>query len=198
VTKPDGGRWCINVPIDIAGRLREHKHKSLDPKPVYADWLLALLSVGFRYRTTILWRDDQAGAGTDRGTSNPAAPHVVAPVEAIIVVHRGMWKRPVDADRQHDLSHEDWLQLCGPRGLWRFPGTHDPRHPAPFPEELPRRLMQLYSWRGDVIGDPFVGRGTTVAVAARLGRRVRALDRAAEYVELTRRWVSRERGPAAS
>jgi len=53
--------------------------------------------------------------------------------------------------------------------------------------------MQLYSWRHDVVGDPFVGRGTTAAVTARLGRRVRALDRAKDYVELTRAWVAGER-----
>src|SRR5207302_5630431 len=66
--------------------------------------------------------------------------------------------------------------------------THAIRRP--FPEELPRRLMQLYSWRHDVVGDPFIGRGTTAAVTAHLGRRVRALDRARDYVELTRAWVA--------
>src|SRR5207249_1089122 len=119
--------------------------------------------------------------------------HVVAPVEAIIVVNRGSWKRLLDEPRPHDLGHDDWLQLCGPRGLWRFPGTHDPHHPAPFPEELPLRLLKLYSWHHDVVGDPFVGRGTTAAVAARLGRRIRAVDRAEEYIELTQEWVGRER-----
>jgi len=195
VTSPDGGRWCINVPIDIAGRgdRNAQRQHPTEPKPVYADWLQALLAVGFRYRTTIFWHDDQAGAGTDRGTPDPSAPHVVAPVEAILVVHRGAWKRVLDTPKPHDLGHDDWLQLCGPRGLWRFPGAHDPQHPAPFPEELPRRLVQLYSWRGDVVGDPFVGRGTTAAIAVRWGRRIRALDRAEKYVELARTRVSRER-----
>jgi site-specific DNA-methyltransferase (adenine-specific) len=197
VTSPHGGRWCINVPIDIAGRsLDTPRHTPLNPKPVYSDWLQALLASGFTYRTTILWHDDQAGAGTDRGTPDPSAPHVVPPVETIIVVHRGPWKRILDEPRPHDLGHDDWLQLCGPRGLWRFPGAHDPSHPAPFPEELPKRLLQLFSWRQDVVADPFVGRGTTAAVAARLGRDVRALDRAQAYVTLTQSWVNRVRAAA--
>jgi site-specific DNA-methyltransferase (adenine-specific) len=160
VTNPTSGRWCVNVPIDIADRSHPdaRRHASLEPKPVYADWVRALLAAQFNYRTTILWHDDQAGAGTDRGTPDPSAPHVVPPVEAIIVVYRGTWKRIVDGSKEHDLGHDDWLQLCGPRGLWRFPGAYDPRHPAPFPEELPRRLLLLYSWRHDVVGDPFVGR----------------------------------------
>jgi site-specific DNA-methyltransferase (adenine-specific) len=200
VTRPNGGRWCINVPIDIARRSQPDAPRPtpLAPKPVYSDWLQALLATGFTYRTTILWHDDQAGSGTDRGTPDPSAPHVVPPVEAIIVVHRGPWKRILDEPRPHDLGHDDWLQLCGPRGLWRFPGAHDPRHPAPFPEELPKRLLQLFSWRQDVVADPFVGRGTTAAVAARLGRAVRAVDRAPAYVMLTQSWVSRVRAAAAA
>ena len=190
VSHPDHGRWCLNVPIDSTGPASRGRG-AMRPRAVYVHWLAALEAVGFTYRTTILWHKGQAGTGTDRGTESPQAPHVVAPVEAIIVVYRGSWRRT--CERPHDLGHEDWLQLCGPRGLWDFPGTSDPEHSAPYPEELPRRLIQLYSWRGDSVGDPFSGRGTTAAVAARLGRRVRACDRSAAYVDLTRRWVARER-----
>jgi DNA modification methylase len=56
VVNPDDGRWCIDVPIDIAGRSRRaaRRQAPLEPKPVYADWLQALLSAGFKYRTTIV------------------------------------------------------------------------------------------------------------------------------------------------
>ena len=171
VTDPAGGRWCVNVPMDVAGhRRRDPKGRPLEPQPMYADWLQALLAAGFSYRTTILWHDDQAGAGTDRGTSNPSAPHVVAPVEAIIVVHRGAWKRVVETERRHDLDHEDWLQLCGPRvcGGFRVSTTRTTRHLSrrsyrvvssistpgmrmwlaiPSSDEAPRRLL-LRGWAG--------------------------------------------------
>jgi len=184
------GRWCVDVPLDTAGNAGDER-QPIQPRAMYAHWIAALEAAGFAYRTTILWHKGQAGTGTDRGTASPQAPHIVAPVEAIIVVYRGSWRRV--CDRPHDLGHDDWLRLCGPRGMWEFPGTTDPPHPPPFPEELPRRQIQLYSWRGDVVADPFVGRGTTAAVAARLGRRVRAGDRSPEYVGLTRAWVARER-----
>ncbi len=195
VSHPEHGRWCVDVPIDAAGNAGDNR-RPLQPRAMYAHWLAALEAAGFAYRTTILWHKGQAGTGTDRGTESPQAPHVVAPVEAIIVVYRGSWRRT--CDRPHDLGHDDWLQLCGPRGLWDFPGTTDPEHPAPFPEELPRRLIQLYSWQGDIVADPFVGRGTTAAVAARLGRCVRASDRSPGYIDLTRGWVVRERGRRAA
>ena len=92
----------------------QHPAGARSEKPVRGQ---ALLATGFTYRTTILWHDDQAGSGTDRGTPDPSAPHVIPPVEAIIVVHRGSWKRILDEPRPHDLGHDDWLQLCGPRGL---------------------------------------------------------------------------------
>jgi site-specific DNA-methyltransferase (adenine-specific) len=177
------GRLCLNVPVDRTRQSHE---------PIYAHWVAALEAAGWRYRTTIFWLDNQAGSGVARGSvDSPGAPSVHAPLESVIVAHRGQWPR--HETRPHDLGHDDWLQLCGPRGMWSFPGVADPTHPAPFPEELALRCIRLYSYRGDVVADPFAGRGTTPAMAARLGRGVLGGDRAAAYVGLTREWVARER-----
>ena len=103
----------------------------------------------------MIWDKAQAGAGTDRGSIDSAgAPNVTAPVESVLVFYRGQWKRSGPAA----MPHEEWLDLCGPRGLWRFPGTSDPLCPAPFPEQLPERCITLFSFPGDVVADPFVGR----------------------------------------
>ena len=183
VAHPEHGRLCLNVPVDRT--LESHE-------AIYAHWVAALEAAGWHYRTTIFWLDNQAGPGTARGSiDSPGAPSVHAPLEAIIVVHRGQWAR--HETRPHDLGHDDWLQLCGPRGLWSFPGVADPTHPAPFPEELALRCIRLFTYRGDVVADPFCGRGTTPAMATRLGRRVLAGDRAADYVARTRAWVAKER-----
>jgi site-specific DNA-methyltransferase (adenine-specific) len=157
-------------------------------EPVYGHWLRALEDAGFRYRTTI-FRRYHAGRGTARGSvDSPSATHTFAPLLAIIVVFRGEWLRRDDG--AHDLGHDDWLELAGPRACWTFPGARDTHHPAPFPEELVRRCLQLYSYRGDLIVDPFCGRGTTPAVAVGLGRRIRASDLSSTYVELTRERVA--------
>jgi site-specific DNA-methyltransferase (adenine-specific) len=181
VANPDWGRLCLNVPLDrdLGGW-----------QPVSADVLCVARSVGWEFRTWILWDKGQAGAGTDRGSVDSAgAPNVTAPVESVLVFYRGQWKRSGSAS----MPHQEWLDLCGPRGLWRFPGTSDPVCPAPFSERLPERCITLFSFPDDVVLDPFVGCGTTAAVAARLGRTAWASDRDPACVAAARAWVARER-----
>ena len=102
----------------------------------------------------------------------PSAPHVLNPTEMIVLCHAGQYRRPA-AGRRGDIlpaEQRDWSL-----GLWSFAGanTRLRGHPAAFPEELPRRLIKLYSYPEDVVADPFLGSGTTAVAAARLGRRVR-------------------------
>jgi site-specific DNA-methyltransferase (adenine-specific) len=181
VANASWGRLCLNVPLDrdLGGW-----------EPVSADAISVARDCGWQFRTWVLWDKLQAGAGTDRGSIDSAgAPNVTAPVESVIVFYRGGWQRSGPAV----MPHQAWLDLCGPRGLWHFPGTSDPLCPAPFPEELALLCITIYSFPGDVVADPFVGRGTTAGVAARLGRTAWAGDRAAMCVAAARDWVARER-----
>ena len=182
VARPGWGRLCLNVPLDrdLGGW-----------EPVSADVVQRARGVGWRFRTWIIWDKDQAGAGTDRGSLDSAsAPNVTAPVESVLVFYRGSWRR----DGPAAMPHDRWQAWCGPRGLWRFPGVADPTQPARFPEELPERCITLFSFPEDVVSDPFCGRGTTAAVAARLGRVAWAADRDPVCVARARIWVARERG----
>ncbi|HLI28996.1 MAG TPA: site-specific DNA-methyltransferase [Chloroflexota bacterium] len=166
-----GGRLCLNLPLDInvsfeAGRRRSAK------QPVLADLTSLLVrELGFVYNTTILWLEGNISKRTAWGSWLSAAdPWVNTAAEAILVVSKGTRRRPARG-RTSDIARDDFLDWT--LGLWRFPGQN-PRehgHPAPFPEELPRRLIQLYSFREDTVLDPFLGSGTTCCVAKRLGRR---------------------------
>jgi site-specific DNA-methyltransferase (adenine-specific) len=181
LAKPDWGRLCLNVPLDrdLGGW-----------EPVSADAVHIARSVGWRFRTWILWDKLQAGAGTHRGSiDSAAAPNITAPVESVLVFYRGNWARSGPAAVPHDA----WLELCGPRGLWRIHGTTDPMSPAPFPEQLPAHCIILFSFPNDTVADPFCGRGTTAAVAARLGRVAWAADRDSACVATAQAWVNRER-----
>src|SRR5262245_27505432 len=181
VAKSDCGRLCLNVPLD-----RDRGGWA----PMSADALDVARTSGWHFRTWLLWDKSQAGAGTDRGSLDSAsAPNVTAAAESVLVSYRGEWRCPGPAA----MPHEDWLELCGPRGVWRFPRTTDPHCPAPFPEELPRRCITLFSFPGDVVADPFCGRGTTLWMAARLGRTAWAADRDPDAVARTRARVSEER-----
>ena len=75
---------------------------------------------------------------------------------------------PAELKKQDGIDKEDWKQLFS--GHWNFTGERQKNHPAPFPEELPRRLLQMFSFTGDTVLDPFVGSGTTTKVADEMDR----------------------------
>lgn len=164
-----GGRIALNVPLDttLGGR-----------RPTGAQATTALVQVGFSYRNTVLWLDNQLGKSVARGSQDSAAsPNIYAPAEVIILASKGAWGREEPYDRPSDLAHADWLDWCN--GTWTFPGESSPweDHPAPFREELPRRLLYLLSFPGDQVLDPFVGSGTTALASAKAGRRCIGIDR---------------------
>lgn len=173
------GRLCLNVPLDTTrGGIRS----------MHADWLHALRAVGWLFEPTIIWNEDHVSKTVARGSQDsPAAPHVFARVETIVVAYKGEWN--LHRIGPHDLTHDEWLDWTD--GLWTFPGEHHPDHPAVFPEELPRRCITLFSFRDAIVCDPFVGSGTTAVVAHRLGRTFYGFDLSAQYVALARARVAK-------
>lgn len=177
VTKPCG-RLALNVPLDTSKPAE---------RPTYAQAVWAALSVGWQYKTTIVWDEGNTTKGNrGLGSVNSAArPHHVSPAEVVAVFFKGEWAP--SSDGPDDIAPDEW-QFWG-RTIWCFPGESRgwEQHPAPFPFELPRRLLRYFSRVGDSILDPFVGSGTTMLAAHRLGRRGFGFDRSAEYVAASRR-----------
>src|SRR5205823_5624369 len=105
----------------------------------------------------------------------PTDPWVILPSEAILVLSKGSRKRE-PRGRTWDLrpdEHKDWSLAT-----WRFPGESAKRlgHPAPFPIELPHRMIKTYSFKEDTVIDPWGGAGTTNLAASRLGRQSIYID----------------------
>jgi DNA modification methylase len=173
VTKP-GGRLALNVPLDTTKPW---------PRPSYAQAVAAALSVGWTYRFTIVWDEGNTTKGNRAlGSVNSSArPHHVAPAEMIAVFSNGEWAPSFDGP--DDILPSDW-QAWG-REIWRIPGESRrwESHPAPFPEELVRRLIHYLSPVGATVLDPFMGSGTTPVVAYRLGRRALGFDISSAYVK---------------
>jgi site-specific DNA-methyltransferase (adenine-specific) len=86
------------------------------------------------------------------------------------VFYKGSFRRPATHGRRGDITRDEFLAWT--LGMWTFAGANPRRvgHPAPFPEELPRRLIKLYSYPDDLVLDPFAGSGTSLVAAKRLGR----------------------------
>lgn len=179
VAKP-GGRLAVNVPLDTT---------KPSPRPTYAQVIRAATLEGWEYRTTIIWNEGNVSKSVARGSVDSyTAPHIITPVEMIAVFCKGDWR--LAADEPPDLNHDEWLAWTN--GLWTFPGEGRAweGHPAPFPEELPRRLVKLLSGPGSTVLDPFVGSGTTPLVAYQLGRRAIGFDLSPAYIESARRRLS--------
>ena len=175
----DSGRACINIPLD--------SNKG-GKRAIYADYLRIFQEVGWDYQTSIVWNEQNISRRTAWGSwLSPSAPFVTAPFEIIAVFHKGNFRRPARDGRRGDINREEFLAWT--LGMWTFAGANPRRvgHPAPFPEELPRRLIKLYSYPDDLVLDPFLGSGTTLTVASKLGRRGIGVEINPAFCELAKR-----------
>jgi site-specific DNA-methyltransferase (adenine-specific) len=187
VTKP-GGRFALNIPLDTTiGGCR----------PTYAEAVAAGLASGWKYRSSIVWIDGHLGKSTARGSfdqehqaGTAASPSIIAPSEMIILFSKGAWWRETPPDRPSYIDKDDWISWTN--GCWYFWGEKTPweEHPAPFPEELPTRLIHLLSFPGDLVLDPFLGSGTTAVAAMKAGRRIVGTDISQTYINSSLRRVA--------
>ena len=92
------------------------------------------------------------------------------------------------------MGRDEFLEYT--KSIWRFPAAsaRKANHPAPFPPELPLRLINLYSFKGDVVLDPFMGSGTTAEAAVGAGRRYVGYEINPVYVEHARARVGQLSG----
>jgi len=179
-----GGRFALNIcPTSIK-----------DFKPVHYDMAGQLRELGFIMRTEIIWYKQTIRRRTAWGSfRSPSNPHIMPSWEYVLVFSKGSWKLPGDkADA--DITGDEFIKFSD--GFWDIrPETKGRQpflkkkldgHPAPFPEELIRRLIKFYSYRGNVVLDPFGGTGTVAAVAAKTGRHFVHIDRSCKYCEIAK------------
>lgn len=178
----DGGRACVN--IANLGR------KPYIPLSDYVSHMM--MEIGFAMRGEIIWAKG-AGAGVSMawGSWQSAANPVLRDThEYILVFSKGSFSRPARG-RTNTIAREQFMAWT--KSVWTM-NTESARkvgHPAPFPVELPARLIQLYTFAGDVVLDPFMGSGTTAIAAAQAGRGWVGYETSAEYVELAQARIAR-------
>lgn len=168
------GRMCVNVPLEKKGR---SGHDAL-----YVDFVNIAREVGWKYRLTIVWNKQKLAKRTAWGSwLSPKTIEITAPVEVIIVFYRKKWSK-TSGSQKSDITRQEFIDWTV--GLWNFPGESKVQeHPAPFPLELPKRCIKLFSYVGDTILDPFMGSGTTMVACALLDRKGIGVEISGKYFE---------------
>ncbi|MBI4654313.1 MAG: site-specific DNA-methyltransferase [Nitrospirae bacterium] len=173
----DDGRFCLNIPLD--------KNKG-GQQSVCADITTIAKQIGFKYHSTIVWNEQNISRRTAWGSwLSAAAPYVIAPVEVIVVLYKNRWKK-TSGSRKSDITKKEFMEWTN--GVWNFSGESKKRvgHPAPFPIELPRRCIKLFSFVGDTILDPFLGSGSTLLACLQTDRVGIGIDIDKKYCDLAK------------
>ncbi|MEB2334532.1 MAG: site-specific DNA-methyltransferase [Anaerolineaceae bacterium] len=176
----DDGRFCLNIPLD--------KNKG-GQQSVGADLTTLAKQIGFGYHSTIIWNEGNISRRTAWGSwMSASAPYVIAPVELILVLYKNKWKK-TGGSKVSDVTRDEFMEWTN--GVWTFNGESKKRvgHPAPFPLELPRRCVKLFSYVGDTVLDPFSGSGSTIVAAVTNGRQAVGIEVDAKYCELSKKRV---------
>ncbi len=170
-----GGRACINI-------------ANLGRKPylpLHSYIIEGMQSLGFLMRGELIWnKASSASPSTAWGSWLSAANPVLRDIhEYILVFSKDSFSLPRKG-KQSTIRKEDFLEWT--KSIWTFSAISAKKvgHPAPFPEELPHRLINLYSFKDDIVLDPFLGSGTTCVSALKNNRNYIGYDINEDYINL--------------
>ncbi|MBI00205.1 MAG: hypothetical protein CL467_06335 [Acidimicrobiaceae bacterium] len=188
-----GGRIAVNVAN--LGR-RPYRSLSADVIRILQD------DLGLLLRGEVIWQKAEGATGSVAwGSFRKAANPVLRDMtERVVIASKGRFDRAVPAVKRRNeglpaestITTDEFMEAT--LDVWRIDAEQATRvgHPAPFPVELPRRLIDLYTYRGDLVLDPFLGSGSTLVAAVRAGRRGVGYDLDPEYVTLAKQRVADE------
>ena len=180
-----GGRLCINV-------------ANLGRKPyipLHAEIARQVIALGFLMRGEIIWNKAASASpstawGSWMSAGNPTLRDVH---EYVLVFSKSTFKRANPVGRLSTITRDEFLEYN--KSVWNLSAESARKvgHPAPFPVELPRRLIQLYTFAGEVVLDPFMGSGQTAIAALKTGRHYVGYEIDPGYVELAERRIRESR-----
>ena len=177
-----GGRIAVNV-----ANLGRKPYRSLS-----SDVIGILEDLGLLLRGEIIWQKGRGAGGSCAWGSfqRPGNPVLRDVTERIVVASKGRFDRAIDARERAraglpslgSMTVDDFLEAT--LDVWELPPESARRvnHPAPFPVELPQRLIELYTYAGDLVLDPFMGAGSTAVAAVRTGRHFVGFDTDPDYI----------------
>lgn len=167
-----GCRLCINIGDQFARSVYYGRYKVI---PIRTEIIRFCETVGFDYMGSIIWQkvttcNTTGGASIMGSFPYPRNGIIKIDYEFILIFkkHGTPSKVGREVKEQSKLTIDEWKQYF--TGHWNFPGEKQDKHSAMFPEELPKRLIKMFSFVGDTVLDPFLGSGTTTLAAKKLKR----------------------------
>lgn len=167
-----GCRLCINIGDQFARSVYYGRYKII---PIREEIIKFCETIGFDYMGAVIWQKvttcNTTGGATIMGSFPYPRNGIIKLDYEFILVFKKLGDPPKvsrDVKEQSKLSTEEWNEYFN--GHWNFPGEKQNKHLAMFPEELPKRLIKMFSFVGDTVLDPFLGSGTTCLAARKLDR----------------------------
>jgi modification methylase len=181
-----GGRICVNIGDQF---LRTRDFGRYRVLPLHAEIIRQILLCGLDYLGGIIWRKRTTMNTTGGAVVMGSFPHPPNGIVEIDYEHILIFRKPgpprrvaPDVKRASALTRDEWKEYF--RGHWTFAGARKRGHEAMFPPELPRRLIRMFSFAGDLVLDPFLGSGTTALAALDLGRRAAGYELNRDFLPL--------------
>jgi len=167
-----GRRLCINIGDQFARSIVYGRYKVI---PLHAEIIAQCEEIGFDYMGAIIWQKKttmNTTGGANVMGSYPYPPNGMIEIDYEFIL---IFKKPgkgkqvsKEIKEKSRLTKEEWKEYF--YGHWYFGGARQIEHEAMFPDELPKRLIKMYTFVGETVLDPFLGSGTTVKVALSLNR----------------------------
>jgi site-specific DNA-methyltransferase (adenine-specific) len=160
--------------------------------PLHAYIIEIMHKIGFHMRGEIIWnKGASAGVSTAWGSFASASNPCLRDIHEYILIFSKLTNKLEKGNKIDSINKEAFIEWS--KSIWNFSADSAKKsgHPAPFPEELPLRLIEFYSYQGDVILDPFIGSGTTAIAALKLKRRYIGYEISPEYVKLAKKRLKR-------
>ena len=182
----NGCRLCINVGDQFARSVYYGRYKII---PIHSEIIRFCETIGFDFMGQIIWQKSTTMNTTGGGVVMGSFPYprngiVKLDFEYILLFKKqGTAKKPTSTQKEESImTNAEWNTYFA--GHWNFAGAKQDKHLAMFPDELPHRLIKMFSFIGETVLDPFAGSGTTAKVARELGRNSISYEINPDYIPI--------------